>query len=89
MMFDGPIPVMLRGPDGKLTDARAPGVHYNVTEALMAEHPELEAYRVSPPVLQRVWAGDKPEDAAWTVPLRFDTEALAREVLAAWWPTDA
>lgn len=89
MMFDGPIPVMLRGPDDKLTDARAPGVHYNVTEALMAEHPELEAYRVSPPVLQRVWAGDKPEDAAWTVPLRFDTESEAREALAAWWTPDA
>lgn len=81
-MIDGPIPVMKRDPlTGELTDVPAPGVHYNVTEALMAERPELEAYRVTPSPLQRVWAGDPPEAPQVTVPLRFASETEANDAL--------
>ena len=54
-----------------------PGFHVNVTSDLMAERPELEAFRVEPSPLRRVWAGDDPVNPVVTVPLRFTDEAEA------------
>lgn len=55
--------------------AQLPGFHVNIVAPCP---PELEAYRVDPSPLRRVWAGDDPENPQWTVPLRFadETEAL-------------
>ena len=58
-----------------------PGYHVNTTVADLAEHPELEQFVVQPSALRRVWAGDDPENPQWTVALKFDDEAHAKEVL--------
>jgi hypothetical protein len=56
-----------------------PGYHVNI--ALQDLTPELEAFRVFPSQLRRVFAGDDPEKPAWTVALKFEEEAEARKVL--------
>jgi hypothetical protein len=56
---------------------------WNTTPALLAQHPELEAYRVHPVALERVWAGDDPAAPAYTVALRFDDAAQEAAALAA------
>ena len=58
-----------------------PGYHVNTTTADLAEHPELEAFRVFPSQMRRVFAGDDPENPQWTVALKFADEAEARKVL--------
>ena len=86
-MIDGPLSIVLLDPEsGQLTATLAPGVHYNVTEAVIAEHPELNFFRVTPTPFQRVWAGDDPEAVTWTVALRFvdaDQAASYLDVLTA------
>ena len=56
-----------------------PGWHVNVTADYLADHPELAPFVVEPSSLRRVWAGDDPDNPVVTVPLRFDSEDLARE----------
>ena len=58
-----------------------PGHHANVTPDEMT--PELEAFRVEPSPLRRVWAGDDPLDPVITVALRFNDEAEATARLSA------
>lgn len=52
-----------------------PRIHYNVTAEFLAEHASLATFRIEPATLQRVFAGDDPTAAQWTVALRFDDEA--------------
>ena len=54
------------------------GWHVNVTPEVMAEHPELEPFRVEPSPLRRVWSGDNHDNPVMTMPLRFADEAAAR-----------
>lgn len=56
-----------------------PGYHVNI--ALQDLTPELEAFRVFPSQLRRVFAGDDPADPKWTVALRFESEDEAVKVL--------
>ncbi len=56
-----------------------PGYHVNI--ALQDLTPELEAFRVFPSHMRRVFAGDSPEKPQWTVALRFENEAEAIKVL--------
>ena len=56
-----------------------PGYHVNI--ALQDLTPELEAFRVFPSQMRRVFAGDDPADPQWTVALKFADEAEARKVL--------
>jgi hypothetical protein len=56
-----------------------PGYHVNI--ALQDLTPELEAFRVFPSHLRRVFAGDDPADPRGTVALRFADEAEAIKVL--------
>ena len=56
-----------------------PGYHVNI--ALQDLTPELEAFRVLPRQMRRVFAGDDPENPQWTVALKFADEAEARKVL--------
>lgn len=58
-----------------------PGFHVNVTPDLMMERPELEAFRVEPSPLRRVWAGDDPVNPVVTVPLRFADQKEAAKML--------
>lgn len=58
-----------------------PGWHVNVTPDYLAERPELETFVVTPATLNRVWAGDDPEDPTMTIALRFADEAEAATVL--------
>lgn len=55
-----------------------PGWHINTTPEVMNQKPELEAFRVEPHPLLRVWAGDDPVNPVYTVPLRFTDEAEAQ-----------
>ena len=57
-----------------------PGYHVNVTPDEMT--PELEAYRVEPSPLRRVWAGDSRWNPTITVALRFADEAEFRTYFA-------
>jgi len=56
-----------------------PGYHVNI--ALQDLTPELEAFRVFPSAMRRVFAGDDPADPKWTVALKFEDEAEAIKVL--------
>jgi len=56
-----------------------PGYHVNI--ALQDLTPELEAFRVFPSQLRRVFAGDDPADPKWTVALKFADEKTARKQL--------
>jgi hypothetical protein len=58
-----------------------PGWHVNVTRRVMIQRPALEAWRVEPETLRRVWAGDDPDDPTVTVALKFDSEAEGRAAL--------
>lgn len=101
---DAPIPVPLTTvtdpQSGQVTVTKwADGFHIHLpafgyeggqgpVDAFFAAHPDLAAYRVDPDRLQRIYAGDDPENPTLTAALRFDTEALARKVLADWWAND-
>lgn len=58
-----------------------PGWHVNVTPDYLAERPDLHPFVVTPTILNRVWAGDDPEEPTMTVALRFADEAEAATVL--------
>lgn len=75
--FDGPIPCFLRDEDGNLTNTPAKGIHYNTTQETVNELPGLEVYVVAPTQLQRVWAGDDPENYTMTVPVIFPNQKTA------------
>ena len=75
--FDGPIPCFERDADGNLTDTPATGIHYNTTQETLAELPGLDAYVISPARLQRVWAGDDPENYTLTIPVIFPNQKTA------------
>lgn len=55
------------------------GYHVNITDDELTH--EIAPYVVTPTVLSRVFAGDNPFDPKWTIPLRFDDEAQARQIL--------
>ena len=82
-MLDGPIPVMRRDETGALTDTPAEGAHYNIDRARYDANAELLApYHVEPSSLQRVYAGDDPNAAQWTIALRFPDQKTADQVIA-------
>lgn len=57
------------------------GYRLNTTAEALTSRPDLETYRVDPPRLARVWAGDDPENPVITVALLFADEAEAMSVL--------
>jgi hypothetical protein len=57
------------------------GYRLNTTAAELSARPDLEAWRVTPSHLARVWAGDDPENPTITVALLFADEAEAVAVL--------
>lgn len=67
--------------DPEAAPIELPGWHVNVTHDVLAEHSQLLPYTVEPSPLRRVWAGDDPAAPVLTVPLRFEDEASANEVL--------
>lgn len=78
LLYDTPSPSEGWSPGDPLPEAEAlPGWHVNVTPEVMARRPALEAYRVTPATLRRVWAGDDPATPVRTVALRFADEAEA------------
>ena len=71
------VPATYDAEGNELTPAKTlPGYHVNVTPDEMT--PELEAYRVEPSPLRRVWAGDSRWNPTITVALRFADEAEFR-----------
>jgi hypothetical protein len=62
---------------------------WNATPELLAEHPELEAFRVEPSPWERTWSGDSSAEPTFTVALRFDTPAAEAAALAAFVVADA
>jgi hypothetical protein len=80
---------MIRHPD---LDALGPDElgrpRWNTTTAMLAAHPELTAYRVTPHPLERVWAGDDAANPTITVALRFTDAAQESAALAAFNRTD-
>lgn len=101
---DAPIPVPLTkttDPDNGVVTVTAWSSRFHIhlptfgyegeggpVDAFFVAHPDLIPYRVDPDRLQRIYAGDDPENPSLTAALRFDTEAEARSVLAAWWADD-
>jgi hypothetical protein len=79
--IDGPIPIPVLDENGEPTGDFETGYHVNVTPGFLADHPEVEPYRVTPSALRQVWAGDCPFSPVETVALRFADEAEARAVL--------
>lgn len=65
--------------DSEQDSIEMPGWHVNVTPDFMRQ--EWEHFRVEPSPLRRVWAGDDPLNPTLTVPLRFDSEAQANQLM--------
>lgn len=84
-LIDGPIPIPVwSAPDAdgdRTVVGWRDGYRLNTTAEVLAARPELAAFRVEPPRMIRVWAGDDPEAPTVTVALRFADEAEAAEVL--------
>lgn len=55
-----------------------PGWHVNAPETYLSGRPELEAFRVRPTRLVRVYAGDDCENPTMTAALCFPDEATGR-----------
>lgn len=68
--------------DGPSEAVALPGWHVNVTPAVLAARPDLEASVVTPDLMRRVWAGDNPAAPTQTVALRFDDQAAAETALS-------
>lgn len=69
---------------------RREGWHVNITATVLAQRPDLQAWRVQPQpeTLMRVWAGDDPAAPGLTVALRFADEGEARTALGSLWPEE-
>lgn len=73
------IGILYDQPDPEVAPFELPGWHVNITPDVMQD--KLKPYLVEPSPLRRVWAGDDPGNPLLTVPLKFESEEQAIEVL--------